>query len=337
MNLLVLGGTVFLGRHLVDAALSRHHHVTLFNRGQHNADLYPDLEKLHGDRDGGLGVLKGRNWDAVVDTCGYVPRLVGDSARLLADAVEHYTLISSLSVYDDLSMTRLTESAAVKTLEDETIEEVTPGSRGTYGPLKALCEQAADAVMPGRVLHVRAGLIVGPYDRTDRFTYWVVRVVVGGAILAPPNPGAQVQFIDARDLSQWIIDMAEQKKAGIYNTTGPADTLTFQQFLIACQQTLGSEAEFHWASPDVLAAHEVTPWNNLPLWTPDTARGLLEVEISNAIADGLAFRPLSETIRDTLAWAQKRPRDYAWQAGLSMEREAAVLAASPGKLALPGD
>lgn len=163
MKLLILGGTIFLGRHLVDAAQARGHEVTLFNRGQHNTDLYPTLEKLRGDRDGNLGVLRGRQWDAVVDTCGYVPRLVRDSASLLANVVEHYTFISSISVYPDLQTHGLDENSPVGTLQDETVEEV---NGETYGPLKALCEQAAEAAMPGRVLNVRAGLIVGPHDQS---------------------------------------------------------------------------------------------------------------------------------------------------------------------------
>jgi 2'-hydroxyisoflavone reductase len=200
MQVLILGGTVFLGRHLTEAALASGHDVTRFNRGQHNADLYPDHEKLRGDRDGGLDVLKGRTWDAVVDTCGYVPRLVRDSASRLADAVDHHTFISTLCL-PRLPGARAREEAAVGRLDDETVEAVTGGSQGSYGPLKALCEQAAKAAMPGRVLRVRPGLIVGPYDPTDRFTYWPVRVAHGGEVLAPPTPQAPVQLIDARDLA----------------------------------------------------------------------------------------------------------------------------------------
>ena len=326
MQLLILGGTVFLGRHIIEAALAPGHEITLFNRGQHHAELYPDLEKLRGDRDGGLNALKGRTWDAVVDTCGYVPRLVRDAVRLLADAVDHYTFISTLSVYNDFRVRGLSEEAAVRTLADETIEEVTAGSRGTYGPLKALCEQAAEAVMPGRVLSVRPGLIVGPYDPTDRFTYWVVRVARGGDVLAPPTPEAPIQYIDGRDLAKWIIRMVEGKKTGIYNATGPAERLTFAQFLAACQGTVGQEVTVTWASPSFLAAQQVKPWSDLPLWVPEETRGLLQVDATKATSDGLAFRPLSETIHDTLMWAQRRPENHVWQAGLSPEREARILA-----------
>jgi 2'-hydroxyisoflavone reductase len=324
MKLLVLGGTVFLGRHIVDAALAHNDDVTLFNRGQHNASLYPDLEQLHGDRDGGLDALKGRTWDAVVDTCGYVPRLVGDSTRLLADAVDHYTFISSISVYKDFWATGIREEAAVGTLVDDTIEAVTGE---TYGPLKALCEQAAERAMPGRVLCVRPGLIVGPHDPTDRFTYWPMRVARGGEVLAPPTPAAPVQFVDVRDLAQWVRQMAVQQKTGVYNATGPAERLTFGPFLEACTRTAGSDATFTWASALFLAEQQVTPWMHLPLWVPEAKQGMLQADIAKATAEGLTFRPLAETVYDTLVWAHSRPGNHEWRAGLSPAREAEVLAA----------
>ncbi|MFZ0544031.1 MAG: NAD-dependent epimerase/dehydratase family protein, partial [Candidatus Promineifilaceae bacterium] len=239
MKLLILGGTVFLGRHIVDVALQRGHEVTLFNRGQHNADLYPDVEKLRGNRDGDLAALKGRTWDAVVDTCGYFPRIVRDSAELLADAVEHYTFISSISVYADNVRPGIDENYPVAQLEDESVEEVTGG---TYGGLKALCEQAAESAMPGRVLNVRSGLIVGPNDPTDRFTYWVCRVAQGGEVLAPVEPEVAVQVIDVRDQAQWILDMAEARQAGVYNVTGPDYTLTFGELFRTTQQVSSSDA-----------------------------------------------------------------------------------------------
>lgn len=322
MELLVLGGTVFLGRHIVDAALDRGHEVTLFNRGQHNADLYPQLEKLRGDRDGQLGALKDRTWDAVVDTSGYVPRLVGDTARLLADAIEHYTFISSLSVYNDFSQAGLTESSTVGVLEDESVEEITGE---TYGPLKALCEQAAEEAMSGRVCHVRAGLIVGPHDPTDRFTYWPVRIAKGGEVVGPPDPVAPVQFVDARDLGAWVIRMAEQRKGGIYNATGPAETLTFEDFLVQGREAIGCDATIRWVPADLLAEHEISAWIGLPLWVPTESIGMMRTDCSKAIADGLTFRPLAETVRDTLAWAQSRPADHEWQAGLSEQRENNIL------------
>lgn len=323
MKLLVLGGTVFLGRHVVNIALERGHDVTLFNRGKSNADLFPNLETLVGDRDGGLKALEGRQWDAVVDPSGYIPRLVADSARLLSDVVEHYAFVSSISVYDEFSKAGLTEDGSVGKLEDTAVEEV---SGETYGPLKALCEEAASAAMPGRVLNVRAGLIVGPHDPTDRFTYWPVRVDQGGSILAPPSPDAPVQFIDARDLAAWILDMAERRKGGTYNVTGPAERLTMGEFLNNCIAATNSDALLQWTSGDALARHEVSPWVDLPLWLPEEMYGMADVSIANALKDGLTFRPSVDTIRDTLAWAKARPDSYEWKAGLRSERESRVLA-----------
>src|SRR5262245_38592594 len=193
MKLLILGGTVFLGRYLVETALAHGHEVTLFNRGQHNPDLYPDVEKLHGDRDGGLDILRGRRWDAVIDTCGYVPRVVRASAELLAGAVDHYTFISSISAYPSFKAIGNDERPPVGTLADPTVEEVTGES---YGPLKALCEQAVEQALPGRTLNIRPGLIVGPYDPSDRFTYWPHRVAQGGEVLAPGRPERHVQVVD---------------------------------------------------------------------------------------------------------------------------------------------
>jgi len=328
MKLLILGGTVFVGRHLVEAALAGGHEVTLFNRGQHNAALFPDVEKLRGDRTAGsdgLASLRGRRWDAVVDTAGYVPRVVRAAAELLADSVGHYTFISTISVYADFSRPGIDESAAVGTIEDETTEEVTGD---TYGPLKALCERAAEEAMPGHVLTVRPGLIVGPHDPTDRFTYWPHRVARGGDVLAPAPPGNQVQFIDARDLAAWTLRMVEAGVAGVYNATGPDYTLTMGDVLGACKSVSGSDARFVWAGESFLLEEGVEPWMGLPLWIPeqdDSMRGLDAVDCHKAIGAGLTFRPLAETVRDTLAWDATRPSDAVRGAGLSLERETELL------------
>lgn len=327
MKLLILGGTVFLGRHLVEAALAGGHEVTLFNRGQHNPDLFPAAEKLRGDRDGGLSALEGRRWDAVIDTSGYVPRVVRASAEVLAGAADHYTFISSISVYADGAGPWLDENAPVGTLADERVEEITAE---TYGPLKALCEQAVQAALPGRALIIRPGLIVGPHDPSDRFTYWPCRVARGGAVLAPDRPARLTQIIDARDLAAWTLHMAAERQPGVYNATGPNDPLTMGRVLEECKSVGSSDASFVWAAEGFLLEQGVVPWTELPLWIPrgaSEADDLFTANCRRAFAAGLDCRPLAETIRDTLAWAATRPSDHQWRAGLAAEREGAVLRA----------
>ncbi len=318
MKLLILGGTVFLGKHIVEAAVARGHEVTLFNRGQHNPELFPEVEKLRGDRDGNLSVLQGRQWDAAIDTSGFVPRVVRTSAELLANAVRHYTFISSISAYADMSVQSIDESAPVATLEDETTEEVT---NETYGALKALSEQAAEQAMPGRALVVRPGLIVGPDDPTDRFTYWPCRVARGGEMLAPGRPEQQVQFIDVRDLAGWIVRMVEVDGSGVYNATGPDYALTIGQFLDECKQVTGSDARFTWVGDAFAIKLWENPDVNFQPWVPDEYAGMRDADCRKAIAAGLAFRPLRETIRNTLAWKTASPSRDEMRSGLTRERE----------------
>ncbi|HYM82002.1 MAG TPA: SDR family oxidoreductase [Candidatus Limnocylindria bacterium] len=303
MKLLIFGGTRFVGRHLVEAALARGDQVTLFNRGQTDADLFPEVEKLKGDRDGGLDALKGRTWDAVVDTCGFVPRIVRASAELLRDAVAHYTFVSSCSVYADPTKPGVDESGPVGKLEDETVEEITAE---TYGPLKALCEQAVEQALPGHAFHVRAGLIVGPYDYTDRFSYWPRRIGQGGEVLAPGKPEAPVQFVDGRDLAEWILRMAEGRKAGVFNATGPNPPVTLGELLEACRLVAGSDARFTWVDSAFLVERKVAPYSELPLWVPEETQGFNAFNCRKAWAAGLSFRPLDETIRDTWKWDATR-------------------------------
>jgi 2'-hydroxyisoflavone reductase len=323
MNLLILGGTIFLGRHLAESALRRGHTVTLFNRGQHNPELFPEVEKLRGDRATDLDPLKGREWDAVIDTCGYFPRVVRNSAEMLRDSVGHYTFISSISVYPDFSKPGMDEAAPVGTLEDPTVEEVTGE---TYGPLKALCEQAVEEALPGRTLNIRPGLIVGPFDPSDRFTYWPRRVAQGGDVLAPAGPDFPVEIIDARDLAEWNLDMVEQGKTGVYNATGPDYTLTLGKVLETCKEVSGSDARFVWMDEKFLLDHEVGPWMELPLWVSgDDVDGFSKIDCRRAIAAGLRFRPLEETVRDTLEWDRTRPADVEYRAGMKPEREQELL------------
>lgn len=320
MKLLILGGTVFLGRHIVESALARGHEITLFNRGQHHSDLFPEVEKLRGDRNGDLAALEGRHWDAAIDTCGYFPRVVRASAQKLADAVDHYTFISSISVYADFTKVGMDENAPVGTLADESVEEIT---NETYGPLKVLCERAAEQAMPGRVLTVRPGFIVGPYDPTDRFTYWPYRVAQGGDMLAPGNPDSPIQFIDVRDLASWIVRMIEDRQTGAYNATGPNYTLTMQDLLETCRKASGSNTRFIWVSEPFLAEYQV----ELPIWMPSEEAGGATVDCNKAFEAGLVFRPLSSTVRDTLAWQEARTPPTPLRAGLSPEQETQLLQA----------
>ena len=303
MKLLILGGTRFLGRHLVERALARGHEVTLFNRGRTAPGLFPDVERLLGDRDGGLGVLDGRRWDAAIDTNGFFPRLVGASAARLAGCVEHYAFVSSISVYADPVPPGADETAPVATLADPSDETMTADR---YGALKAASERAAEAAMPGRVLHVRAGLIVGPFDYTDRFPYWARRLDRGGEVLAPGTGGQAIQWIDVRDLAEWMLDMAQRREAGVFNVTGPEESCTLAGFLAQATAALGSGATLRWVDEAFLIEQGVQPWSELPLWAPGHD-GFVRIRVARALAAGLRLRPLRETLRDTLAWDLARP------------------------------
>src|SRR5581483_1135874 len=322
VRLLVLGGTKFLGRHAVDAALADGHEVSIFTRGETNPDLFPEAEHLRGDRDGNLDALAGRTWDGVVDTSGYVPRVVRRSAELLRDAVDRYVFVSSISVYADFSRP-VDESSAVAELEDPETEEVLEH----YGALKAACERVVDDVYGERSARVRAGLIVGPHDPTDRFTYWPRRVAAGGEVLAPGSPDARVQLVDARDLARWLVQLALAGPGGVFNATGPADPLTFGELLERARTAIGSDASFTWTDEQRILDAGVQPWTELPLWLPGTEyRGMARADIGRALAAGLRFRPLEETVVDTLAWDRTVPGD---RPTLAPERERAILSAGP--------
>ncbi|MGQ0568632.1 MAG: NAD-dependent epimerase/dehydratase family protein, partial [Armatimonadota bacterium] len=248
--------------------------------------------------------------------------IVSASAALLADRVGHYTFISSISVYAGQGTD---EDSPPGRLDDESVEQVTGQ---TYGPLKALCEQAAEHVMPGRVLNVRAGVIVGPHDPTDRFTYWVQRVARGGEVLAPGRPDRPVQFVDVRDLARWIVRAVEARVTGVYNATGPRVPLAIGHLLDAIRRVSGSDARLTWVDEGFLTDAGVTPWTEVPLWIPQSnpsASAMLSVNSLKAIVAGLTYRPLADTIRDTLAWDVTRPSDSERRAGLKPEREAELL------------
>jgi 2'-hydroxyisoflavone reductase len=289
VKLLLLGGTRFVGRYFAEAALARGHDLTLFHRGQTNPGLFSQVEEVLGDRD--IGLPSGR-WDTVVDFCGYVPRQVRKSAAEI-DA-DRYVFISSISVYADFRVRGLTEDSPVKQPPPghEGDEEVTPA---TYGWLKVLCERELDV---HRSLIVRPGILVGPHDYTGRFTYWPWRVAQGGEVLAPGRPERPVQLLDARDLAAWLLKMVEKGKTGIFNAPGPGRALTMGELLETCREVTRSDATFTWVDGNDL---------DLPLWIPEEKSGFDSVDNSKARAEGLAFRPLADTIRDTLAWVEADP------------------------------
>ena len=332
MKLLILGGTRFLGRHLVTAAQVRGHEVTLFNRGNYAAEV----ESIKGDRHTELHKLQGRQWDAVVDTSGHLPRAVAEAAEVLANDVERYVFISSQNAYRDVSVPGIEETYPLRTLTSEQLERANaidtsgqPSYGELYGGLKALCEQAAEHAMPDRVLIIRPGLIVGPYDYTDRFTYWPVRVARGGEMLAPGRPDRFIQFIDVRDLAEWTLSMVERNASGAYNTHGVPKTLTMQGLLDECKAVTGSEAQFTWLSEAFLLQENVAAWSELPLWLPEEAaphlKGFMFISPAKAVAAGLNFRPLRDTITDTLRWFEtNRPHDEL-KAGLDRDKERALL------------
>ncbi|MFY0563413.1 SDR family oxidoreductase [Archangium lansingense] len=332
-RILILGGTGFLGPQLVEAARARGHTVTLFNRGKTRPHLFPDVEKLQGDRDpkngDGLKVLEGRSWDAVIDTSGYVPRVVRASAELLAPNVGHYVFISTISVYKEMPRPGMDEDTPLATVEDPTNENV----RENYGALKALCEKAAEAAFPGRTTNIRPGLIVGPDDPTQRFTYWPVRVARGGEVLAPGNGSDPAQFIDVRDLAEWTILTIENRDIGTFNATGPARQLTMKELLEACKQASNSDATFIWADTAFLEKHNVKAWVDLPVWVTPTGElaGMTSASNARAVARGLKFRPTVDTARDTLTWFNglppERQAELQKRGGITPEREREVLAA----------
>lgn len=322
MKLLIMGGTVFVGRHIVESAIARGHAVTLFHRGHHNRGLFPQAEELLGDRNGDLSVLEGRRFDAVIDSSGYTPAQVSAVAERLAGGIDRYVFISTISTYDVKGRRGLTEAGPLQAPADPSVTEVTPE---TYGPLKVAAEQALEARMPGRVLVVRPGLVAGPHDPTDRFTYWVDRVARGGEVLAPAPAEAPMQVIDARDLGDFTLHLLEAGRTGPFNAVGPATPLTFGEFLEAVRRVTGGDATFRWASPEFLEAQGVRHMADLPFWGGEAAVGLLTIDPSKAIAHGLKHRALDDTIRDTLAWLRANPHELA--AGLSAEREQEVLAA----------
>lgn len=326
MRLLVLGGTVFVGRATVEEAVRRGWSVTVFHRGRHGEAAVPDVEHVHGDRTTDLGLLGGRSWDAVVDTCAFSGPDVAASAAALADAVERYALVSSVSAYKTWPADAVGEDAPLKEADDE----------DTYGAGKVAAERAAEAAMPGRVLITRPGLIVGPYENIGRLPYWLRRVARGGEVLAPGRADEARQWVDARDLAEFTLDAVELGRTGAFNTISPPD-FTMGDVLDACVRVTGSDATLRWVDGAVITAAGIAPWTELPLWLWDTEEDVANtwrVDVSQALAAGWRSRPVVDTVRDTWEWLRGEGAggegyrsEYAVR-DLDPERERAALAAA---------
>jgi 2'-hydroxyisoflavone reductase len=337
MNILIIGGTGFLGRHLVAAALLGQHQITLFHRGSHPTVAPAGVEEIYGDRNAELGALRNRRWDAVIDTCGYLPHTVTAVAEALRGLVGQYVFISSVAAYADFKVGNYRETAPLAVLTavqarraaqlDPSATQTAGGLADLYGPLKALCEHQAQQVFGPDALVVRPGVLVGPSDATDRFTYWVRRVAAGGVVLAPGRPGRFVQFIDARDVANWLIGMIEARKSGRYNITGHPFALSFGALLETMKATINSNATFTWVDEEFLRQEQVEAWSELPLYLPESVvetAGFLSANIEGALAEGLHIRSLEGTIQDTLAWRATLPGPL--KAGLTTIREQQLLA-----------
>jgi 2'-hydroxyisoflavone reductase len=336
LRILILGGTGFIGPHEVRYAVSRGHQVTVFNRGMRQTDLPDGVEHLTGDRDKGmLDALKGRDWDVCIDNPTSVPFWVRDVGKVLKGKVKHYIYISSISVYADSSTPNALEDTALHQYPGKDVMKETRDSlranMSLFGPLKVACEQEAEKRFPGITTIVRPGLIVGPGDETDRFSYWPIRLARGGDVVAPGDGNDPVQIIDARDLAEWIIRMAESRTFGTFNATGPDYPMTMAAMLYGIRATNNAGATLNWIPADFLAEHKVTPWGDMPTWIPAQGEttGFGQRSIARALAAGLTFRPLATTTLDLMEWFRKLPaeRQAKLGAGLSAEREIEVLAA----------
>ncbi|KIL52172.1 NAD-dependent epimerase/dehydratase family protein [Jeotgalibacillus soli] len=322
MKILILGGTQFLGRHMTEAALKAGHEVTLFNRGKTNQQLFPNVKKLIGDRNDDLKTLKKGVWDAIIDISGYVPSQVKATTELLQKRVNHYTFISTVSVYEDFSNGPVNEeNTSLAELTEET-EEI---NGETYGPLKSQCEEIVRSRFREQSLVIRPGLIVGPYDHTDRFTYWVYRIGEGGTVLAPGEPDREIQWIDARDLTEWVIRMVEQQATGTFNAAGLSASM--ENLLNTVQRVTNADAQIEWVADDFLVEKEIGAFVDMPFWIPKNKKyptGFVLADASKAMTQGLTFRPIEETVSDTYMWQAAR-EDHKWRAGLSNEKEKELL------------
>jgi 2'-hydroxyisoflavone reductase len=319
VTLLILGGTKFLGRATVDAALERGDEVTLFNRGETNPELYPSAEKLRGDRAQDVSALSGRAWDAVIDTSGYFPGVVRRSAEALENSVERYLVVSSISVYSDFSAGPSEDSPRAE-LGGQPADEMLPEYEN-YGALKALCEDVVEEVFGERAIVVRPGLIVGPHDPTGRFTYWPHRIAGGGEVVVPSPPERMVQFVDARDLGAWLVELCERRESGPFNATRRA--VAWAELVESVTAVTSSDAQPVWIPDEFLLEQGVGEWMELPMWLADPEWvGMNQADVARAEAAGLAHRALEDTIRGTLEEAETSA-----DAGLAPERERELIEA----------
>jgi len=341
LQILILGGTRFIGVYMTDLALRRGHRVTLFNRGITNTQLFPTVERLTGDRDGQLDALRARKWDVVIDDSGFVPRHVRLTAQLLAPNVRQYLFVSSVSVYASFA-TAPDEDSPVGKLADESTETVDENS---YGPLKALCEQAAESAMPGRVTILRPGYIVGPDDNSDRFTYWPARAARGGEMLAPDGPGDAIQFVDVRDLARFTLEVLEKNVAGTFNVVSPPGRFTMGDLLSASISCANAQAKPQpppravWVPAEFMLQHNVVLATDMPIWNAPTGAdaAFAKVSAARALQAGLTIKAMKDTVCDTLAWHLQRPAPerLALKAGIDPAREREVLVAWHAAAARP--
>ncbi len=324
MNILFIGGTEFVGRYMVEAAIRENHQVTLFTRGNSHPELFPEVTKLRGDRNGQLDALKNKTWDVVVDTCGYTPSVVRQAAELLKKSVGKYVFVSTVSVYADEQKMTVVEDSPLKETSQLTGEEVTKDS---YGPLKVRCEQVVQDIYPDSHLIVRPGFVIGPHDPTDRFTYWVRRFATESAVLCPDAEDQPMQVIDTRDLGNFTERLVRDNATGAFSVTGPVEHINFKQMLTTCQKGTGSRAEAVWADYDFLQLRGVVPMQDFPLWMPPeyAPHQLLRQDCSKAIAAGLTYRPLAESVHDTLAWDRQRWGKGELKSGMIRSREEELL------------
>jgi 2'-hydroxyisoflavone reductase len=326
MKVLVLGGTGFLGPEIVQALLDRKHTVTLFNRGRTHKELFPDLERLIGDRaKDDLAALEGRTWDVCIDVFASQPKWVKATCEKLAKSCKVYAFVSTISVFDDFSKPDIGENG--HTFEnDPKMDELDRVTNEAYGSMKVRSEHHVRSYFPETATIVRPGLIVGPGDTSDRFTYWPVRIDHGGEVLAPGEGKDAVQFVDVRDLGNFVAQLIDEGHVGTYNATGPAGELSLAELLHGCKAATANDVRFTWVDEKWLLEHGVQPFGDLPMWAPGAEMaGFMRINCTKAKAHGLTFRPLAETARDTIAWAKKRPADYKTQAGWDLTREADVL------------